>query len=169
MRDKTTFNVQVTARVGHLRTDLEQLGRAALPTSASSHLPLCCYDNSGKAPPPGPGQGLRERCARETAEPGLSGEVGGGSLVPCTTSCTSPLPSSLRPLPGCSYTSWDSILAPLLSPACSVLPAPLEGASPKVAPPPTCPCESESHSVLSDSLQRHGLSMEFSRPEYWSG
>ena len=28
--------------------------------------------------------------------------------------------------------------------------------------------ESESHSVLSDSLQLHGLSMEFSRPEYWS-
>ena len=29
--------------------------------------------------------------------------------------------------------------------------------------------ESESHSVVSDSLQPHGLSMEFSRPEYWSG
>ena len=29
--------------------------------------------------------------------------------------------------------------------------------------------ESESHSVMSDSLQPHGLSMEFSRPEYWSG
>ena len=28
---------------------------------------------------------------------------------------------------------------------------------------------SESHSVVSDSLQPHGLSMEFSRPEYWSG
>ena len=27
----------------------------------------------------------------------------------------------------------------------------------------------ESHSVMSDSLQPHGLSMEFSRPEYWSG
>ena len=24
-------------------------------------------------------------------------------------------------------------------------------------------------SVVSDSLQPHGLSMEFSRPEYWSG
>ena len=34
------------------------------------------------------------------------------------------------------------------------------------------PCRSEvseSHSVVSDSLQPHGLSMEFSRPEYWSG
>ena len=31
--------------------------------------------------------------------------------------------------------------------------------------------ESESCSVMSDSLQPHGLykSMEFSRPEYWSG
>ena len=29
--------------------------------------------------------------------------------------------------------------------------------------------ESESHSFLSDSLRPHGLSMEFSRPEYWSG
>ena len=30
--------------------------------------------------------------------------------------------------------------------------------------------ESESHSVMSDSLQPHGLkTMEFSRPEYWSG
>ena len=29
--------------------------------------------------------------------------------------------------------------------------------------------ESESHSVMSDSLGPHGLSMEFSRPEYWSG
>ena len=29
--------------------------------------------------------------------------------------------------------------------------------------------ESESHSVVSDSLQPHGLCMEFSRPEYWSG
>ena len=29
--------------------------------------------------------------------------------------------------------------------------------------------ESASHSVMSDSLQPHGLSMEFSRPEYWSG
>ena len=37
--------------------------------------------------------------------------------------------------------------------------------------------ESESHSTMSDSLQPHGLyvacqvplSMEFSRPEYWSG
>ena len=28
---------------------------------------------------------------------------------------------------------------------------------------------SESHSVLSDSLQSHGQSLEFSRPEYWSG
>ena len=30
---------------------------------------------------------------------------------------------------------------------------------------------SESHSVVSDSLRPHGLykSMEFSRPEYWSG
>ena len=28
---------------------------------------------------------------------------------------------------------------------------------------------SESHSVVSDSLQPHGLSMEFSRPAYWSG
>ena len=26
-----------------------------------------------------------------------------------------------------------------------------------------------SHSVMSDSLRCHGLSMEFSRPEYWSG
>ena len=32
-------------------------------------------------------------------------------------------------------------------------------------------CESESHSVMSASLQPHGLyrSMEFSRPEYWNG
>ena len=29
--------------------------------------------------------------------------------------------------------------------------------------------ESVSHSVVSDSLQSHGLSMEFSRPEYRSG
>ena len=29
--------------------------------------------------------------------------------------------------------------------------------------------ESESGSVVSDSLQSHGLSMEFSRAEYWSG
>ena len=30
--------------------------------------------------------------------------------------------------------------------------------------------ESESRSVVSDSLRPHGLqSMEFSRPEYWSG
>ena len=29
--------------------------------------------------------------------------------------------------------------------------------------------ESESHSVVSDSLKPHGLSVEFSRPEYWSG
>ena len=29
--------------------------------------------------------------------------------------------------------------------------------------------ESESHSVVSDSLPPHGLSIEFSRPEYWSG
>ena len=28
---------------------------------------------------------------------------------------------------------------------------------------------SESHSVMSDSLQPHGLSVEFSRPEYWRG
>ena len=30
------------------------------------------------------------------------------------------------------------------------------------------PSESESRSVMSDSLKSHGLSMEFSRPEYWS-
>ena len=30
-------------------------------------------------------------------------------------------------------------------------------------------CESESRSVVSNSLLLHGLSMEFSRPEYWSG
>ena len=30
-------------------------------------------------------------------------------------------------------------------------------------------CESESHSVMSDSLQPHGQSMEFSSPGYWSG
>ena len=29
--------------------------------------------------------------------------------------------------------------------------------------------ESESHSVMSNSLSPHGLSMEFSRPEYRSG
>ena len=29
--------------------------------------------------------------------------------------------------------------------------------------------ESESCSVMSDFLRPHGLSMEFSRPEYWSG
>ena len=29
--------------------------------------------------------------------------------------------------------------------------------------------ESESHSVVSDSLRLRGLSIEFSRPEYWSG
>ena len=29
--------------------------------------------------------------------------------------------------------------------------------------------ESVSRSVLSDSLRPHGLSMEFSRQEYWSG
>ena len=29
--------------------------------------------------------------------------------------------------------------------------------------------ESESHSVVLDSLRAHGLYMEFSRPEYWSG
>ena len=29
--------------------------------------------------------------------------------------------------------------------------------------------ESESCSVVSDSLRPHGLSMEFSRPEYWIG
>ena len=29
--------------------------------------------------------------------------------------------------------------------------------------------ESESCSVVSDSLQPHGLSLEFSRPEYWIG
>ena len=29
--------------------------------------------------------------------------------------------------------------------------------------------ESESRSVVSNSLQLHGLFMEFSRPEYWSG
>ena len=29
--------------------------------------------------------------------------------------------------------------------------------------------ESKSHSVVSDSLRPHGLSIEFSRPEYWSG
>ena len=29
--------------------------------------------------------------------------------------------------------------------------------------------ESESRSVVSDSLRPHGLPMEFSRPEYWSG
>ena len=28
--------------------------------------------------------------------------------------------------------------------------------------------EQESHSVMSDSLQPHGLSMEFYRPDYWS-
>ena len=32
-----------------------------------------------------------------------------------------------------------------------------------------CESESESHSVMSDSLQPHGQSMEFSRPGYWSG
>ena len=31
------------------------------------------------------------------------------------------------------------------------------------------PKESESHLVVSESLRPHGLSMEFSRPEYWSG
>ena len=29
--------------------------------------------------------------------------------------------------------------------------------------------QNESGSVVSDSLRPHGLSMEFSRPEYWSG
>ena len=29
--------------------------------------------------------------------------------------------------------------------------------------------ESESCSVVSDSLQLHGLSMELSRPKYWNG
>ena len=29
-------------------------------------------------------------------------------------------------------------------------------------------CESESRLVMSNSLRFHGLSMEFSRPEYWS-
>ena len=29
--------------------------------------------------------------------------------------------------------------------------------------------ESESHSVVFNFLQPYGLSMEFSRPEYWSG
>ena len=29
--------------------------------------------------------------------------------------------------------------------------------------------DSESHSVMSNTLQPHGLSMDFSRPEYWSG
>ena len=29
--------------------------------------------------------------------------------------------------------------------------------------------ESESRSVVSNPLQLHGLSMEFSRPEYWRG
>ena len=29
--------------------------------------------------------------------------------------------------------------------------------------------ESESQSVVSDSLRPHGQPMEFSRPEYWSG
>ena len=35
-----------------------------------------------------------------------------------------------------------------------------------------CQSESENHSVMSDSLRPHGLtikSMKFSRPEYWSG
>ena len=30
------------------------------------------------------------------------------------------------------------------------------------------PSESEGHSVMSDSLRSHGMSMEFSRPEQWS-
>ena len=30
-------------------------------------------------------------------------------------------------------------------------------------------CESASRSVVSSSLRLHGLSMEFSRQEYWSG
>ena len=47
----------------------------------------------------------------------------------------------------------------------SVSPA-LAGGLPSSGPPVS---ESESHSVVSDSLQPHGLSMEFSRPEYWSG
>ena len=29
--------------------------------------------------------------------------------------------------------------------------------------------ENESQSVVSNSLRSHGLSMEFSRPKYWSG
>ena len=32
-----------------------------------------------------------------------------------------------------------------------------------------CRVNSESGSVVSDYLRPHGLSMEFSRPEYWSG
>ena len=32
-----------------------------------------------------------------------------------------------------------------------------------------CLNESDSRSVVSDSLRPYGLSMEFSRPEYWSG
>ena len=121
MRDETTLNMHVTARVGDLRTDLEQLGRAALPTSAISRLPLCCYGNSGMVPTPRPRAGTqRMLCKRDSAEPGLSGEAGGGSLVPCTTSCpNSSLPSSPCPLPGCSYASWDSILTPVLPPVCS--------------------------------------------------
>ena len=34
---------------------------------------------------------------------------------------------------------------------------------------PISESETESHLVMSDSLRSHGLSMEFSRPEYWSG
>ena len=42
----------------------------------------------------------------------------------------------------------------------------LEGASLKVAPPPTCPCgsESASRSVVSDSLRPHGLYSPWNSP-----
>ena len=41
--------------------------------------------------------------------------------------------------------------------------------SPGDLPDPNSESEGESRSVVSNSLQPHGLSMEFSRPEYWSG
>ena len=61
---------------------------------------------------------------------------------------------------------WDSLTWPTLD----VLARPMKSRL-QLLPSSLCflESESESRSVLSDSLRPHGLSMEFSRPEYWSG
>lgn len=159
---KTQTEFQVCETKPHLTCKL-QPGWATLNSLEEPHCQLQLAPTSlfvamtaqGRPPFPGSGQGLRECCARNSAELGLSGEAGGGSLVPRTTSCpTLPLhPHHVHrlgaPMPAGTASSC------LSCPVCSVLPTLLEGAFPKVAPPPTCPCESESHSVPSNSLQLH--------------